>query len=121
MWRHHRFPTACTSCVKIGEVFPQGFHTSAERGVLCEQRVDALEAVDDSRVIASAEGVADFDELEAQEFANEEHRDLPRHGELLGAALGAQAFDVDAEFPRDELLNREDAQSVLFFGRRLAI
>ena len=66
---------------------------------------DALEAVDHRGVIAAAERAADLDELHAQQLAHEVHRDLARHGEILGARLGAKAFGRDAPFLRDGLLD----------------
>src|SRR6185312_17321555 len=66
-----------------------------ERRIFLCHRRHALKAVNHRRVIASAEGGADLDELHAEELAHEVHRDLPRDGEVLGARLGAQAFGGD--------------------------
>src|SRR5690606_26112404 len=66
---------------------------------------DAIERMDDGRVVATAERLADLDELESEDLAREVHRDLPRDGEVLRARLRLQPVDGDAPFARDALLD----------------
>ena len=121
MWEDLRFPTRSTSAVQIREGFPQTLNTAVERGILVDQRFDALEAVDHRRVVAATECIADFHELHAEELADEKHCNLTGHRELLGAALGAESFDIDAELARDGLLDRLHVERVFFFRRPVAI
>ena len=71
---------------------------------------DALEAVDDGRVIAAAERRSDLDELHPEQLAHQVHRDLSRDGEILRARLGAQPFVGDAPLLRHGLLDREGVE-----------
>ena len=56
-------------------------------------------------MIAAAEGVADFDELDVEEFTAEEHGDLARGGECFGAGLGLETIGGDAPFLGDRVLD----------------
>jgi hypothetical protein len=64
--------------------------------------------MNDRGVVAAAERVADFDELERQQLSTEVHRHLARYGELLGARLGAKTVRRDPPFPGHDLLDGGD-------------
>src|SRR5437899_5503285 len=70
-----------------GELAPGLFDAILEGVVAGDLTADLVDAVDHGRVIAPAEGLADLDELHAEEVARQEHGHLARHGEALGAGL----------------------------------
>src|SRR5579883_2471698 len=86
-------------------------HTLGEHRVGGDLGGDAVEAVDDGRVIAAAERVADLHQLNAEQLAAEEHRDLSRRRECLGAGLGLEPVRGDAPLARDRILDRLDGDA----------
>src|SRR5579863_886901 len=88
----------------------QVFHTCRKIGVGGVFGCNAVEAVNDSGVIAAAERVADFDELDVEQLAAEEHRDLAGGGECFGPGFGLETIGSDAPFLCDRVLNDRNGQ-----------
>ena len=61
-------------------------------------RLRPVEGMDDGGVVSPAKGIADFDQLQRQQFTAEQHGDLTRHRQHLGAGLRLEPFGRDAPF-----------------------
>src|SRR5215472_2042296 len=77
------------STVSVGLLDPRGqlLHEVPHRSVLTDHAVDLRVGVDDRRVIAAAELLADLGQRRVGQLAREVHRHLARVGDRLGALL----------------------------------
>src|SRR5665213_167163 len=107
-WTRRRYPHLVCKQTFLSKSFQCGaqvFHTCQKLRAGGVFRRDAIEAVDDSGVIAAAECVADFDELDVEQLAAEKHGDLPRGGKCFGPGLGLEAIGGHTPFLGDRVLN----------------
>src|SRR5689334_3047366 len=88
----HRFPQwgRPSGLLRGGEFLARQLDPVAEGTVALHLALDLVDRMDDGRVVAPAEGLADLDELHLQEVAGQVHGDLARDGEGLDAGLGAE-------------------------------
>src|ERR1051325_1661674 len=100
-------------CVQL---LPRGLNPFAELAIALQLALHLVHTVNHGRVIASAERLADLDELHLEHLAREVHRDLARHGERLDARLGAEALGRDAPAPSHDVLDLVNGGAGL--GRR---
>src|SRR2546421_2550853 len=89
---------------------PRGqlLHEVVHRAVLADQARDLGGRVDDRRVVAAAELLADLRERRIGELAREVHRDLAGIDDVLRASVAGELFEREAEALRDEFLDPLD-------------
>src|SRR6478735_4791178 len=78
------------------------------RSILRDQTGDLTRRVDHGGVVAAAELLADLGQRRVRELAREVHRDLPRVGDRLRAALAAELGDREPEPVGHRLLDAAD-------------
>src|SRR5260221_3426925 len=83
------YPQRRTGSLRV-ERFPEGVDIAAEIVVLAHLALDLLAAVEDGRMVAAAEGLADPEKRRLGLFAHQVHRDLARQHDLLVPGLAAQ-------------------------------
>src|SRR2546429_4330115 len=86
----------------------QLLHEVVHRAVLANQARDLGGRVDDRRVVAAAELLADLRKRRVGELAREVHRDLAGIDDVLRAPVAGELVEREAEALRDELLDPLD-------------
>src|SRR4051794_1516449 len=75
----------------------QFLHEVVHRPVLTNEARDLGRRVDDSRVVAAPELLADLRQRGVRELPREIHRDLARIDDVLGALVAAELLQREAE------------------------
>src|SRR6185369_9536115 len=85
------------------------FERGAESGVVFELPVDLVAGVDDGRVVAAAEPLADRRERPTRQLPRQVHADHAWKRDVARALFGQQIVQPDAVVVADDLLDRVDA------------
>src|SRR5512141_3001415 len=88
-------------------------HASFKQRIRTSCFCDFFDAMDNCRVVSSAESMADFHKLSSKQLTCEEHRNLSGKGQGLGSCFGSKSFWRNAPFTRCGLLDCWDGESWL--------
>jgi len=102
-----------------GQLLARVLHPLTKATVARHLPAHFVHAMNHRRVVSSAEGLADLDQLHLQQLPREVHRDLTRHGQGFDPSLGAEALGRYAPATGHHLLDLINGRHGT--GRRQAI